>query len=259
MEDLKRRLQRGELLIGTMISEVRNPNLAYMLAHNGYDFMIIDNEHGAYNPETVSDMIAAARGAGIAPIVRIPEIRRETILKPLDSGAAGLLVPQVNLLEQAQEIILHAKYPPLGNRGAALRRAHSRYRNVPAAEYMRQANEETLIAVQAETPEAIRNLEGIAALPGIDIIFVGPFDLSISLGIPGEVNHPREIEAIERVVEVCRQYGRASGIQLFDVPTIAKWVEKGMRFISYRNDVSFLADAAAAGIAELRKIPYQGK
>ncbi len=253
MFEVKKKMAQGELLIGTMISEVRNPNIAYMLAQNGYNFMIIDNEHGAYNPETVSNLIAAARGAGIAPIVRIPEIRRETILKPLDSGAAGLMIPQVNNAGQAQEVIFHAKYPPAGNRGAALRRAHSLYRKVSAAEYMKQANEETIIAVQAETPESIQNLEAIVSVPGIDVVFVGPFDLSISLGFPGEVNHPRQIEVIERVVEVCRKHKRTAGIHLFDVPSIKAWIEKGMRFISYSNDVSFLSDAAAAGITELRK------
>lgn len=253
MFDLKKRLRQGELVIGTMISEVRNPNIAYMLAQNGYDFMIIDNEHGAYNPESISDMIAGARGAGIASIVRIPEIRRETILKPLDSGACGLMVPQVNDVQQAKEVIFHAKYPPAGNRGAALRRAHSLYRKGSPAEYMKQANEDTIIAVQAETPESIQNLEGIASVPGIDIIFVGPFDLSISMGFPGEVNHPREVEAIERVVSICRRRGLTAGIHLFDVSTIRMWIEKGMRFVSYSSDVSFLADAAAAGITDLRQ------
>jgi 2-keto-3-deoxy-L-rhamnonate aldolase RhmA len=247
MYALKKRLKSGELLIGTMISEVRNPNIAYMLAQNGYDFLLIDNEHGSYSPETVSDLVAASRGAGIAPVVRIPEIRRETILKPLDAGAAGLLVPQV---------MFHAKYPPAGNRGAALRRPHALYHKVSPVEYMREANEETLIAVQAETPESIQNLEAIAAVPGVDVVFVGPFDLSISLGFPGEINHPREMQAIERVVEVCRQSSIASGIHLFDIPTLKLWIEKGMRFLSYGSDVSFLADAAAAGLAELRKSTY---
>jgi len=158
MFQLKNRLKKGELLVGTMISEIRNPNIAYLLARNGYDFFIIDNEHGAYSPETVSDLIAASRGAGIAPLVRIPEIRRETILKPLDSGAAGLLVPQVNSRQQAEDIMVHAKYPPGGNRGAALRRPHSLYQQVNSVAYMKQANEETFIAVQAGKPARLSKI-----------------------------------------------------------------------------------------------------
>jgi 2-keto-3-deoxy-L-rhamnonate aldolase RhmA len=253
MYELKQRLKKGAFLVGTMVSEVRNPNVAHMLAQCGFEFFIIDNEHGAYSPETISDMIAAARGAGIPAVVRIPEIRREMILKPLDSGAAGLLVPVVHTADQAKEVIFHAKYPPDGNRGAALRRAHSMYRRVAAAEYLKQANENTFIAVQAESPTAIENLEAIASVPGVDCIFVGPFDLSVSLGIPGQVTHPREVEAIERVVEVCRKHDIASGIMMFDLSALKSWIEKGIRFIVYGSDISLLADAASKGLAELKQ------
>ncbi len=252
MYQLKKTLHEGGLVIGTLLSEVRNPNVAYMLAQCGYEYFIIDNEHGTFSPETVSNMIAAARGAGIAVIVRIPEIRRETILKPLDSGAAGLLVPQVNTADQAREIIVHAKYPPMGDRGVGLRRAHSMYGRVDAAEYLKQANEDTFIAVQAENSTAIENLEEIATVPGIDCIFVGPSDLSVSLGIPGQVTHPREVKAIDRVIEVCNKHNIITGILMFDAAILKPWVEKGMRFVAYSSDISLLADAAAQGIEELR-------
>lgn len=254
MVSLKKWLSDGRLLIGTMISELRNPNIAYMLAQNGFDFFILDNEHGAYAPETISDMIAAARGAGLPVVVRIPEIRRETILKPLDSGAAGLLIPQVNTKQQAQEIITHAKYPPWGNRGAALRRPHSLYRRVGAEEYLRQANEDTFIAVQAETPQAIANLEEITSVSGIDAVFVGPFDLSISLRIPGNLNHAHEIAAIERVIGVCQRQGIFSGIHLFDLAALQNWIRKGMRFVTYSSDVALLADAARQAVQDLKNL-----
>jgi 2-keto-3-deoxy-L-rhamnonate aldolase RhmA len=246
------KLRRGALMVGTLISEIRNPNVMYMLAQSGFDFVIVDMEHGAYSPETVSDHIAAARGAGIPVIVRICEIRRETILKPLDSGAVGLLVPQVNTAEQAREIVSHAKYPPEGNRGVAIRRAHNFYRKVDAAAYMKQTNEQTFIAVQAESPEAIENLEAIADVPGVDSIFVGPFDLSVSLGIPGKLQDPQEVAAIERVVEVCRQRGIVSGIMLFDKEHTKDWIRKGMRFMTYSSDIGILADAAAGAVSELK-------
>ncbi len=254
MVSLRKRLREGQLLIGTMISELRNPNIAYLLAQNGFDFFILDNEHGSYSPETISDMIAAARGAGLPIVVRIPEIRRETILKPLDSGAAGLLVPQVNTKQQAEEVIWHAKYPPLGNRGAALRRPHSLYQRVTAAEYLKQANEDTLIAVQAETPQAIANLGEIASVPGIDAVFVGPFDLSVSLGVPGDLAHPQETAAIEKVIEVCQRQGLFSGIHLFDLTALQGWIKKGMRFVTYSSDVALLADAARTAVRDLKNL-----
>ena len=252
MIDMRKELLEGRLLIGTMISELRNPNFAYLLAEAGFDYFILDNEHGAYSPESVSDIIAGARGAGIPVIVRIPEIKRETILKPLDSGAAGLLVPQVNTAEQAREVIRHAKYPPMGNRGVALRRAHNRYGRVNAAEYLKLANEQTFISVQAETPQSVENLDEIAAVEGIDSIFVGPMDLSVSLGIPGQFSHEKEVKAIDRVVEVCKRRGLVSGIQMFDVEALKPWIEKGMRFVNYGGDISMLADAARNAVEGLK-------
>jgi 2-keto-3-deoxy-L-rhamnonate aldolase RhmA len=254
MNDLKLKLKNGELMVGTMISEIRNPNLAYMLARCGFDFFIIDNEHGSYSPETISDIIAAARGAGVSTVVRIPEIRRETILKPLDCGAAGLLVPQVNTAHQAKEIMTHAKYPPFGNRGVALSRPHSLYGRPEADKYLLQANEATFISVQAESPEAIGNLESIATTPGVDAIFVGPSDLSVSLGIPGKISHPDEVEAINKVVDVCQKHGIIPGIHMSNLDMLKAWIEKGMRLVSFSSDVDLLARAAADSLAQLKKI-----
>jgi len=249
---IKQRLRNNELVLGTFVSELRNPNVAYLLAQCGFDFFIFDNEHGAFSHATVSDMIAASHGAGIEVIVRIPEVRRETILKPLDSGAAGLLIPQVNTADQAAEIVQHAKYPPWGTRGAAMRRAHNRYAHSDPATFLKQANEDTFIAVQAETAEAIDNADAIAAVEGIDAVFCGPFDLSISLGIPGDVNHPREVEAVDKMNEACRRHGKASGILMFDPAHLTPWIDKGMRLIAYSSDVNMIADAAAGALSQLR-------
>jgi 2-keto-3-deoxy-L-rhamnonate aldolase RhmA len=198
-------------------------------------------------------MIAAARGAGVLTIVRIPEIRRETILKPLDCGAAGLLVPQVNTAHQAKEIMTHAKYPPMGNRGVALSRAHSLYTRPKADQYLAQANEATFIAVQAESPEAVSNLESIAATPGVDAVFVGPADLSVSLGIPGQTTHPDEIKAIDRVVAVCQAQGITPGIHMSNPEMLGAWIKKGMRFVTFSSDVDLLARAAADSLVQLKE------
>ena len=253
MKNLKDVLKNGGLAVGTMISEVRNPNIIYMLAQSGFDYVIVDNEHGTYSAEDIANLVAAARGAEIAVIVRIPEIRRETILKPLDSGAAGLLVPQVETADQAREIIYHAKYPPMGQRGVALRRAHSLYGRFDAGEYLRQANEDTFIIAQAESQTAIDNLDQIVAVEGIDAVLVGPFDLSVSLGVPGELTHPKEIKAIDRVVQVCLEHKSIAGIHMFDVEQISQWIAKGMRLISYSSDINMLADAAMKDVAQIKK------
>ena len=253
MSELKTKLKNGGLVIGTMISEIRNPNLVYMLAQCGFDFFIIDNEHGAYSPETISNMIAAARGARISVVVRIPEIRREAIMKPLDSGAAGLLVPMVNTADQAKEIMRYAKYPPMGERGVALSRAHSSYGRPNATEYLNQANQTTFIAVQAESPQAIENLESIASTPGVDAIFVGPADLSVGMGIPGQITHPKEVEAIETVLAICQKHAVVPGIHMSKRETLKDWIRRGMRFVTYSSDVDLLARAAQESLAHLRK------
>jgi 2-keto-3-deoxy-L-rhamnonate aldolase RhmA len=254
MTPLKQRLRNGERVLGTFVSEVRNPNIAHLLAQAGFDFFVLDNEHGSYSPETVSDIIAGARGAGIEVIVRICEICREAILKPLDAGAAGLLVPQVNTPEEAAEIVRHAKYPPQGGRGAALRRPHSRYARVDAAKYLAQANADTFIALQAESRQAIGNADAIAAIEGVDCIFAGPFDLSVDLGIPGQFDHPDEVAAIDVMVAACHKHNKAAGILMFDAAALQPWIAKGMTFITYSSDVTLLADAAAKAVAELKSV-----
>ena len=254
MYSIKKRLINGELVLGTIISEVRNPNIAYMLAQCGFEFFIIDNEHGSYNAETISNMIAAARGADISVIVRIPEITRENILKPLDAGATGLLVPMVNTAAEANEVIRHAKYPTMGNRGAALRRPHNRYAKVNATEYLKQANENTFIAIQAETTHAIENIDEIASVDGVDCIFVGPFDLSISLGIPGQINHTIEIEAIEKIAATCKKHHKIPGILMFNQELLAKWIKLGFHFAVYSSDITLLADAASNAVKELKDL-----
>jgi 2-keto-3-deoxy-L-rhamnonate aldolase RhmA len=252
MMPIKQRLTAGELVLGTFVSEVRNPNVAHLLAQSGFDFFVLDNEHGSYSPETVSDMIAGARGADIEVVVRICQIDRESILKPLDAGAAGLLVPQVNTREEAAEVVRHAKYAPGGERGAAIRRPHSRYGRVDAAAYLAQANRDTFIAVQAESRQSIDNIDAIAAVVGVDCVFAGPFDLSVDLGIPGQFDHPDEVAAITRMIAACRTHGKAAGTLMFDAAAARMWIDRGMRFLAYSSDVTLLADAAAKAVAELK-------
>ena len=146
----------------------------------------------------------------------------------------------------------HAKYPPLGNRGVALSRPHSLYARPKAEKYLVQANEATFIAVQAESPEAISNLKSIAATPGVDAIFVGPSDLSVSLGIPGQISHPDEIKAINKVVEVCQKQGITPGIHMSNLEMLGAWIKKGMRFVTFSSDVDMLARSATDSVIQLK-------
>ncbi len=251
--EIKRALKEDKVILGSFVSEIWSPTIAWMYATAGFDFMFIDMEHGSFNMETVAAMIMAARGVGIAPIVRAPSNDRASVMRPLDAGAAGLLVPMVETREYAEQLIRFGKYPPLGQRGVALRRAHSAYRALPAAPYLRKANEETLIVAQIETQLSVDNLETILSLGSIDVAFVGPADLSTSMGHPGQASHPEVVQAIERVMEVSRRHRVAPGIHLTDVDSVKEWARRGMRFISYSGDLAFIVDSAARDLARIRE------
>ena len=254
MYGLKRKLSRGEMVLGIFVSEVRNPNLVHILKQGGFDFFILDNEHGTYDYQTMSAMIAAARGAGMGVVVRVPEIRREAILKPLDAGASGILVPMVDTPEQAREVLQHAKYPPVGNRGTCIPRPHNLYVKEDLASYLAQANQDTLIVMQAETGLSVNNAEKIAATEGVDCIFIGPMDLSVNLGFPGQGDHPRQIEAIESVFDACRKQKKACGVLVFSLDEARTWIDKGMRFVVYSSEIALLAEGAAQITKKLREM-----
>lgn len=250
---LRARLNKNELLVGTMVSEFHSPPIARMLATAHLDFFIIDMEHGSFSWDSMHTIITVARACGIAPVVRIPEIRRETILKPLDAGAAGLLVPIVETVDDIHTLLLHMKYPPAGLRGAALRRGHSNYKSTDARTYMGKSNAETALIIQIETRKALDSLEDLIAVQGVDAAFVGPLDLSVDLGLPGQTSCQEMEDAYNRVNSTCRSHQITSGIQLFDLDHLMQMVKQGMRFISYSSDVNLIIDHLSGAATLLRK------
>ncbi len=250
--ELKDALREGRTVVGTMISEVWSPTIAQMLATAGFDFFVIDMEHGSLNMESVAGIILGSHAAGIAAIVRVSWHDRPSILRPLEAGAAGVLAPQIERRDQAEQVVRFAKYRPMGERGVAIRRAHSRYQLRQPDEYTHEANESTAVVVQIETAAALDRLQEIVSVPGIDAIFVGPSDLSHSLGHPGRFEHPTVVDAVERIVTACQRAGVAPGIHLSEPELLQRWIRRGMRFVTYSSDVGFLVDGAAAGLARVR-------
>lgn len=247
-ESMRERLERGELTVGTLVSQMRAPALARILAEAGLHFFIIDCEHGSYTSETTADLCAMAVQSGISPFVRVPQISREAILRPLDAGADGIVVPQVDTVEQAEEVVFHAKYPPQGGRGAVVRRAHSGYRTAPALEFLEARNRDTLIAVQIESRIGLENCEAIGRVPGVDMLFIGPFDLSVSLGYPGDLGHEEVDAAMRRVIQTAQSLGKVAAIHLANVALGPEWVGKGAQFVSLGGDIEFLIDGARAAM-----------
>ena len=188
------RLRNGEVLIGTLVS-LLSAEVCELLSNIGYDWLFIDTEHGAFNPQQTQGMLQAA--APTPCVIRVPVGEAIWIKKALDIGAAGIIVPQVHTVKQAEEIIKHCKYSPEGDRGVGIGRAH-KY-GIEFEHYLNNANNETAVILQAESQESIDNIDEIVKLKGLDAILVGPYDLSASLGKPGEINDPIVQAAIDTV------------------------------------------------------------
>ncbi|NPV54954.1 MAG: hypothetical protein HPY71_15815 [Firmicutes bacterium] len=251
---IKQALRNGEVVIGTMVSEVRTPAIAQMMATAGYQFIFIDMEHSAFNMETVQDMILACRAAGIQSIVRTPGMERCSLSRPLDAGSDGILVPQVETREEVEAIVRETRYYPLGERGCALRRLHSDYRKVDTVEYTGHANEEALVVIQIESERAIEHLDELVNIQGVDAAFIGPNDMSQSYGIPGQIKHPKMVAAYRRLIEVCNKYGVAPGMHLFNLEDVKEWVGAGMRLIAYSSDINMIVDIASKQVADIEQI-----
>ena len=181
--DLRQRLKRGETVIGTMVQEVRTPSIAQILKQVGFDFFMLDMEHGAFNLETAAEIIRAARLAGIPPLVRVAGPQYELIGRILDQGAIGVMLPRVESRVEVELLVQSIKYPPLGKRGMSSDAPHSGYDFKPLAEFVQMNNEDTIAIAQIERKAAIENIDDILSTPGVDVALVGPEDLSVSLGL----------------------------------------------------------------------------
>jgi len=250
---VKRALKEGKVAFGPMISEIRSPGIVILFARAGFDLFFIDMEHSSFTMETMSDMVVAARAAGISPIVR-PSSRNlaENLSRPLDAGAEGLLVPQIQSREDVENIVKWCRYAPLGERGMALSRQHTFFEGGDAIETMKQLNEEVLIALQIEHRDAVERLPELLSVPGIDVAFVGPGDLSASLGKPGQASDPRVIDAIHRVIDVAREKGVIPGIHTDSLKTAKYWMDEGMKLIGFYTDIKLLLEICRNSVQELR-------
>ncbi len=250
---VKRALKEGKVVFGPMVSEIRTPGIAVLFAQAGFDLFFIDMEHSSFSTETMSDMIVAARASGISPIVRASSRKSSDYLsRPLDSGAEGLLVPQIQTREDVENVVKWCRYPPMGERGMALSRQHTFFEGGQALETTRQLNEEILLALQIEHREAIERLPELLSVPGIDVAFVGPGDLSASLGKPGQSNAPEVIEAGHRVIEVSREKGILPGIHTDSLKTAKYWIGEGMKMVGFYTDIKLILEICRNSVKELR-------
>ncbi len=245
LPDFKTRLSRGDAFIGAFIC-LPSPESAELFAEIGYDWLIIDTEHGPFDVLTAQRMLQAV-GRRCPCIVRVPSNEDVWIKKALDIGAAGVLVPLVNSPEIAARVAQACRYAPEGTRGMGLARAQ-RY-GVGFEDYVAGANREIAAIVQAEHIEAVDRIEAIAAVPGVDAIFVGPYDLSASMGKPGQVRDPEVQTAIRRVRDAALKAGRRLGIYCSDAESARDFVRQGFTLIGMSTDLNHLSQSAGAALA----------
>ena len=211
--NLKEKLKNGETVYGTMIRLQRNPAFCIVAKDAGMDFIMFDCEHGIYNLETLHDMFQMAHAAGLTAVLRVPMLDKESISRPLDAGACGVMVPMTETAEQAKEIVHWSKYTPVGDRGYGSGIGATYYQvGIETTKAMQEINDRVLTIAQIETALAIENIEEIAATEGVDALIVGPNDLSISLGVPGQLTSDIEVNAIRKIANACHKYGKAFGI-----------------------------------------------
>lgn len=244
---IKAKLKAGQVTIGSWMS-MAHVSIAEILASAGYEWIVIETEHTAIDNHEVLRLLPAIENAGAAPLVRLAWNDPVRAKAALDSGAAGVLIPMVNSRADAELAVRAVKYPPLGGRGVGLARAQGYGERF--AEYVEHANDSTLLIVQIEHVDAVRNIEKILEVDGIDGTFIGPYDLSMSMGLPGQLDHPDIAGAKKRVLDATRARGLAAGIHLVHpdraASDITATIAAGYQFIALGTDILFLGDSCRA-------------
>ena len=248
---VRAKLKRGEPVFGMMLTEFDNPALAKILADAGFDFFILDLEHGAYSLPTAAPIVQMARLANITPIVRVTDGLYHLIAPVLDAGAQGILVPRVETREVAERSVAAMRYPPLGARGVFGGKANNDYAPVRLLDYTAHANENILSIIQIESKIAVERAEELLATPGLDAVLVGPWDLALSLGV--DPSDARVNTLTQRVVDAAKRHNVASGIHIGDPAQIKMWQARGMTLLSCWTDLELLRNAAYNLAKELRR------
>lgn len=250
---LKEMAQSRELKVGHFIVEFATPGIGQILKSAGCDFALFDCEHSGFGFETMKSVLRYMQAADLPTIVRVPSKEYHHIARAADMGAEGIMLPMVGSPDEARAILDSMKYHPLGHRGVALAVAHDRYRPGPTLEKLAAANRWTTLFAQIETRQGVENADAIAAIDGVDCLWVGHFDLSASLGIPGEFEHQDFTDAVQTVIKACRKHGKSAGRL---VPTVDEGVtfhEAGFDFICYSGDVWALHGAVQQAVNAIRE------
>lgn len=249
---VKKSLAAGGTALGSMVFEFFTPAMPRILANAGAQFALYCMEHTGAGYETLKPQLALCRALGVVPLVRVPTTEYDFVARALDCGALGVMVPLVDGAEQARFIVSCTRYPPAGRRGAAFGFAHDDYSGGDVAEKMRMIHSRTLVIAMIETAKGLEDVEAIAAVPGVDVLWLGHFDLTNFLGIPGEFSHPLYRDAVKRIVAAAQKNGKAAGYMAADEALGREYLRHGFRMIATGTDQGMLQAAIARNIGAWR-------
>ncbi len=256
MNLVKRKLAEGNLVLCMGLRQARSVDIVMIAAACGFDSIYVDLQHSPLSFETTSMLCVASIGIGITPLVRVPSHHGHDISRVLDGGALGVIAPNVNTPAEAEALVENTKFPPLGHRSVMGPCPSLAYRPLPLGDINNTLNEQTLLIAMIETPEAIQNVEAIAAVKGVDILLIGSNDLCAELGIPGQLRHPKLREAYEISAKACRLHNKFLGVGGIrrDIELHSDLVRMGARFIISGSDVTYLTAAARSDVEALRAL-----
>lgn len=249
---LKALARTRDVKVGHFVVEFATPGIGHILKAAGCDFVFFDMEHSGFSFETLKSAIRYFEAADVPVIVRVPAQENDMLARACDMGAEGLIAPMISTVAQAQALVDSVKYFPAGRRGVGLALAHDNYRAAPVADALNAANARTTVFCLIETADGAANADGIAALEGVDGLWVGHFDLSVSLGIPGQFDHPKFAAAMERIIAAAKKYKKALGRLVPNTEQGIDFYKQGFDFCCYSGDVWVLRDALTAAVNTIR-------
>ncbi|MEZ5660299.1 MAG: aldolase/citrate lyase family protein [Burkholderiaceae bacterium] len=249
------RLEAGALALGMGLRQARTVDTAQIARTAGFDWLFIDCEHNSMSIDVAAQIASAALAIGVTPLVRVPSEQHWMASRLLDNGAQGIVAPHVDTAEAAARLVSHCRFPPVGHRSMGGGLQQLGFETLPIDQACEAVDRHTLLVVMIESPQGVANCDEIAAVPGIDVLLIGTTDLSMEMGIPGQFEHPRIVQAYEKVIAACHRHGKYPGMGgMYTAPLFEKYVGLGARFILAGSDFAFLMQAARDRVALLRGI-----
>ena len=249
----KEKILNNELCLGVGLRQSRTVDIGKIMATSGYDWLFIDMEHNSMDIDIASQISVAAQDAGITPIVRVPDFAHHHATRVLDCGAMGVVFPHVDNADIAKKLVSYCLYPPKGHRSMTGVLPQLDFKQQPIAEVASTINKNMLIVIMLESPEAIDNVDSIAAIEGVDVILIGTNDLCMEMSIPGDYSNPKVKDAYIKVIEACKKYGKTPGMGgVYNEELMSEYIKMGMRFILSGSDLSFMMQSASQRSNKLR-------